>query len=101
MNSMQNTRRRLTGDRNQCPGCGQFFNSTSSFDAHRTGPFGTPGEAARRRCMTVEEMQAKGMTLNQAGYWVQRALGAAGIAKRRASRESDAGADAAPENHRV
>jgi hypothetical protein len=30
---------KLTGDRCQCTACGQFFPTTRTFDAHRTGTF--------------------------------------------------------------
>lgn len=53
-----------SGDRNQCPTCHQYFNSTRAFDKHRVGDHG------RRRCMTTEEMLAKKMRLNAAGFWV-------------------------------
>ena len=51
--------------RNQCSGCKVFFNSVTAFDKHRTGDYGV-----NRRCMTVEEMIAKGMSVNEAGYWI-------------------------------
>lgn len=57
--------RNLSGQRNQCPTCGEYFNSNASFDKHRIGKFGED-----RRCMTVEEMQAKGMCKNSADFWV-------------------------------
>src|SRR5260370_3832476 len=57
---------RLSGDRNECPGCGQLFNSSAAFDKHRTGTF-TP---AARRCVTNPEMIAKGMARNASGFWV-------------------------------
>lgn len=56
---------KVTGDRNQCPGCLELFNSSAAFDKHRHGDFGKS-----RRCMTVEEMKAKGMDKNSSGYWV-------------------------------
>lgn len=56
---------KLTGDRNQCPGCGEYFNSTRAFDKHRIGDFGKD-----RRCATVSEMEAKGMAKNSSGFWV-------------------------------
>jgi hypothetical protein len=56
---------KVSGDRNQCAGCGEFFNSSAAFDKHRTGAFGID-----RRCMTDGEMRAKGMDKNAAGYWV-------------------------------
>jgi hypothetical protein len=60
---------RLTGDRNQCQGCKEFFNSTFAFDKHRAGDFGKD-----RRCLTTEEMDAKGMCKNAAGFWVSSAM---------------------------
>ena len=56
-----------SGDRNQCPTCHKHFNSTSAFDRHRTGKVGTK----ERRCMTTEEMEAKKMCLNAAGFWIR------------------------------
>ena len=55
----------LNGDRNQCPGCKRYFNSTGAFEKHRTGTYGV-----NRRCMTEEEMLAKGMCLNRDGFWI-------------------------------
>ena len=56
---------RLTGQRNQCQGCKQYFNSNTAFDMHRIGKHGHG-----RRCMTPEEMQAKGISLNATGFWI-------------------------------
>jgi hypothetical protein len=56
----------LRGDRNQCQGCKEYFNSTSAFDKHRVGEFGKD-----RRCRTTEEMTALGMGLNADGFWVK------------------------------
>lgn len=42
-----------------------FFNSVTAFDKHRTGEYGVD-----RRCMTVDEMTANGMSVNEAGYWI-------------------------------
>jgi len=50
--------------RNQCRGCGLYFNSNSVFEKHRTGTFGVD-----RRCRTPEEMEARGYRLNKDGYW--------------------------------
>lgn len=81
----ERTRRRLTGDRNQCPTCGEFFNSTTAFDAHRTGPFGgANGRPARRRCLSADEMRAKGMTVNTAGFWIIKTHTAASLARKKA-----------------
>ena len=56
---------KLSGDRNQCRGCSEFFNSTRAFDKHREGQHGQD-----RRCLTPTEMQEKGMAKNAAGFWV-------------------------------
>jgi hypothetical protein len=61
---------KLSGDRNECPGCGELFNSSAAFDAHRTGKFGKLPEHGGRRCRTVEEMTQRGMEKNAAGFWV-------------------------------
>lgn len=60
---------KLSGDRNQCQGCKEFFNSTFAFDKHRAGDFGKD-----RRCLTGEEMDAKGMSKNSAGFWISSAM---------------------------
>jgi len=56
-----------SGDRNQCPTCHKYFNSTSAFDKHRTGEMGTK----ERRCMPTKEMEAKKMCLNETGFWIR------------------------------
>jgi uncharacterized C2H2 Zn-finger protein len=56
---------KLTGDRNQCPGCGLYFRSTHAFEKHRTGEHGV-----NRRCRSVEEMLQRGMALKNDGFWV-------------------------------
>lgn len=55
---------KLRGDRNQCPSCSAYFNSTSAFEKHRIGRFGID-----RRCLSVDEMQARGMVLRADGFW--------------------------------
>jgi hypothetical protein len=60
---------KLTGDRNQCCGCGEYFNSTFAFDKHRTGDFGKD-----RRCLKADEMEAKGMSKNARGFWISSAM---------------------------
>ena len=62
---MNHVKAKVSGDRNQCPGCSELFNSSAAFDKHRTGVFGVD-----RRCMTAEEMYARKMAKNDAGYWV-------------------------------
>jgi hypothetical protein len=66
---VKHLRRTLTGDRNQCGGCGEFFNSTFAFDKHRTGEFGKD-----RRCLAADEMRARGMSTNAAGFWISSAM---------------------------
>ena len=58
-------RRPLNGDHNQCPTCGEYFNSTFAFDKHRIGAF-----VVDRRCRTVAEMQEAGMALNAGNWWI-------------------------------
>lgn len=60
---------RLRGDKNQCQGCTEFFNSTYAFDKHRTGPHGVD-----RRCLTTTEMEDKGMIKRENGFWVSEAM---------------------------
>lgn len=62
--SSMRERRNLSGDRNQCPTCGKFFNSTAAFEKHRVG------EVGGRRCRTTEEMLSIGMALNSTDWWV-------------------------------
>lgn len=62
-------RKVLTGQRNQCSSCLEYFNSNYAFDRHRAGDFGVD-----RRCLIVEEMTAKGMVVNALGFWVSGAL---------------------------
>ena len=56
---------KLSGSRNQCSGCNEYFNSNKAFEKHRTGKHGKD-----RRCRTPEEMMAKGMLKNPAGFWI-------------------------------
>jgi hypothetical protein len=46
-------------------GCCQSFASLSGFDKHRVGPHGT----AERRCLTPDEMLAKGWTVDGNKVW--------------------------------
>ena len=57
--------KKLTGQRNQCPSCLEYFNSNTGFDSHRTGSHTN----FKRRCLTVAEIEAKGMKLNPQGFW--------------------------------
>lgn len=60
---------KLSGTRNQCSGCKEYFNSNTAFDKHRTGKHGVD-----RRCRTPDEMMAKGMLLNAQGFWISEPM---------------------------
>ena len=60
---------KLTGQRNQCRGCDQYFNSNLAFDKHRTGDY-----EHGRRYRTPDEMKARGMSLNNAGFWITQKM---------------------------
>lgn len=71
--------------RSECAKCGLVFTSVAAFDAHRTGSYSEPiyqrtpaGKQSRkiigripstRRCMTMTEIQALGMTQDKRGWW--------------------------------
>lgn len=55
----------LKGDRNQCQGCKEYFNSNGAFEKHRTGQYGVD-----RRCRTPEELLALGCSVNAKGFWI-------------------------------
>lgn len=59
----------LMGDRNQCQGCKEYFNSTYAFDGHRTGKHGVD-----RRCRTPEEMTERGYSKNRFGLWITNTM---------------------------
>lgn len=59
---------KLTGNRCQCPTCGEYFNGVQPFDKHRIGQYGID-----RRCLTVAELDAAGFIRNAAGFWCTRA----------------------------
>lgn len=72
-----------------CSACRETFTCLSAFDMHRTGSFGDPIFVAhsrsgksrqvigytpcQRRCLTAQEMLAKGMVKNEKGWWLTRA----------------------------
>jgi len=56
--------KKLTGSRNQCAGCKEYFNSNHAFEKHRIGEFGV-----NRRCKTTEEITNSGYRLNKKGFW--------------------------------
>ena len=73
---------KLGSSRNQCGACGEYFNSNGMFERHRTGKFGVD-----RRCLNDEEMLAKKMFKNSAGFWVGSIMDKSLIEKRNALRE--------------
>lgn len=54
----------LTGNRCQCPSCGDYFGSVRGFDRHRIGVVGAP----ERRCMSEAEMLSAGWCRNDRGF---------------------------------
>lgn len=52
---------KLTGDRNQCPTCGEFFDTTEDFDLHRYGAW------RERKCKDPNSMRY--MEKDQWGFW--------------------------------
>ena len=54
----------LRGDRNQCPACNEYFNSTHAFEKHRHGDYGID-----HRCLTPFEMMEKGMHVGSDDFW--------------------------------
>lgn len=79
----------LTGRMCQCTTCGHTFGGERGFDLHRVGEYAAPGKFAdRRRCLSVDELLAAGLTQDARGIW-RRALAerfAAAKAKSRASK---------------
>lgn len=49
----------------RCRECNQVFAGIVAFDAHRTGSF----TRKQRRCLTQDEMKARGLTRNEKGWW--------------------------------
>ena len=60
--------RKLRGNRCQCQGCFEYFNSEAAFNLHRTGTY----QPLTRRCLSTEEMQELGMSVNMAGFWITK-----------------------------
>lgn len=68
------SRPRLTGSRCQCGACGDYFNSTSTFEGHRVGGYAKPGQlTGNRRCLLESELLAKGWSRNPTGFWIEKA----------------------------
>ena len=68
--------RRLRGNQNQCPSCGDLFGGFTAFDMHRVGEHGLD-----RRCRTPDEREAVGLRLDDQGFW-RRSPPAAFVARR-------------------
>ena len=77
---------RLTGARNQCQGCKEFFNSTAAFDKHRVGQHGVD-----RHCLTEPEMLDKGMAKSSTGFWVGALMTNAALLQRSKSDDQEVG----------
>ncbi len=71
--------------KNECSGCGETFASLGAHKKHRVGGYGGPiylvvdgkqtakvigRSPSTRRCLTVEEITAKGWTRNEKGWWL-------------------------------
>lgn len=54
---------RLTGNRCQCPACGEYFGNVRGFDRHRTGDYGKV-----RRCISAADLLANGWVRNERGF---------------------------------
>lgn len=63
-----------------CRACNTTFTSVKAFDLHRVASYGKAVYAGKshrvvgytphqRRCLTIEEMQALGMTQHEKGWW--------------------------------
>ena len=63
------------------PACGLIFSSLSAFDMHQVGEYSKPRYDATghrvigripstRRCLSIAEMQARGMVQNEKGWWM-------------------------------
>jgi hypothetical protein len=56
-------------ERTQCRACGLTFTRTSSFDQHRVGPQVPINQPMQRRCLSADELRAKGWAPNVRGDW--------------------------------
>lgn len=64
---------RWTGWRAEhCESCGEVFSGSTAGDKHRVGDHAVFTGPTRRRCLTADEMLAKGMTYltNAHGTWI-------------------------------
>lgn len=58
------------GKQEHCCACCQTFSGTTAGDMHRVGKHHISTGPDRRRCLSVDEMLAKGMTQNAHGVWL-------------------------------
>ena len=56
-----------------CTACCHTFTGTTAGDLHRVGDHAVSVGPNRRRCLTVEEMEARGMARNSKGHWMSAA----------------------------
>ena len=72
------SRHHFENPKNACTACGQDFAGITYFDKHRVGTFDyaysaglklEPPREDGRRCLTRDEMTAKGWALNKDGRW--------------------------------
>jgi len=61
-------RKKLSGNKCQCSACHEYFNSTFMFDKHRQGKY--THDTRSRYCLTPAEMEAKGYSRNENGWWI-------------------------------
>lgn len=54
---------RFTGNRCQCPTCGEYFGSVRGFDRHRIGEYGKS-----RRCIPAADLLTAGWNRNARGF---------------------------------
>jgi hypothetical protein len=72
-------------DRCRCM-CGLHFTTSSTFEKHRIGSYGTIAQPGDRRCLTAAELAAKGWSQNARHCWqrpgpaISRARAVAGAA---------------------
>ncbi|MGH9640587.1 MAG: hypothetical protein ACRD3Y_11025, partial [Bryobacteraceae bacterium] len=62
---------KLTGNRCQCPTCGEYLSSPRAFDRHRTGDYAKAGKPNTRRCIPVADLLANGWVRNARGFLMQ------------------------------
>lgn len=67
--------------KNQCPTCGEFFNSNGAFDLHRYGEYNA------RQCYTPSEMQSVMGMVYHNDWWVIRVATEADKAKMQSLRK--------------